>query len=287
MSIEQPSRIAMITGANSGIGLELTLQLLAKGWQVVTLNRSDFPLGSSAIQKAIASGRLRNYKVRDLTDYTSLHEALGEIKSKEQHIDVLFNNAGGSFDDLESSKQGRELHYELMAVVPYIIVMEMMSLLKTGHIKTVINTSSSVIVIPSEVSIATLEHPTKFRKLFGPYASSKLALTLWTYAVAPQLAKDQINIRSVDPGGNNTLKKGKKSGLPLPIEWLQRFVFPKPTHGAKQLYEGAFETHLNESGVFISKGKISKIKFIDQAPELLERMHTLYTNEFLPLKKRV
>lgn len=51
MSTQQRENIALITGANAGIGLELTRKLLAEDWQVVALNRSGFPADDVNIQK--------------------------------------------------------------------------------------------------------------------------------------------------------------------------------------------------------------------------------------------
>ncbi|MDQ0418155.1 NAD(P)-dependent dehydrogenase (short-subunit alcohol dehydrogenase family) [Croceifilum oryzae] len=280
MRTSQHENIALITGANAGIGLELTRKLLSENWQVVALNRSDFS-ADVEIQKEIKNGSLRIYKTKDLADYVSLRRVLEEIKGTEQRIDILFNNAGRSFNELSYSKQGRESHYELMAVVPYIIVMELKGLLQNGHFKTVINTSSAAIQFAKEFTIETLERPRTFRKLLGPYATSKLALSLWTGAIAPQLAKDGIQIRSVDPGGNNTLRKGRKSGLPIFIEALMKFFYSPPTHGAGQLYEGALGKHRNETGVFLLKGRVTGLKFSDQAREVLERVQTIYEQEFL------
>lgn len=276
----QRENIAAITGANAGIGLALTRKLLSEGWQVVALNRSDFPQDEGSIQEAIKKGWLRVYKTNDLADYASLRRTLEEIKSKEQKIDILFNNAGGSFPELIYSNQGREGHYELMTVVPYIIVMELKELLKRGRLKTVINTSSSAIKFTKELTIESLERPKTFRKLLGPYAASKLALSLWTQAIAPQLARDDIKIRSVDPGGNNTLRKGKPSGLPLLIVPLMKLFFSPPSYGANRLHEGAFGQHRNETGVFLLKDRMTKLKFRDQAQNVLERIHAIYENEF-------
>ncbi len=281
MNTNKRKNIALITGANAGIGLELTRKLLSEDWQVVALNRSDFPADDMGIQKAVKSGWLRIYKTTDLADYASLRRTLEEIKGKEQRIDILFNNAGGSFPELSYSKQGREKHYELMTVVPYIILMELKELLKNGLLKTVINTSSSALKYTKEFTIEILERPTTFRKLLGPYATSKLALSLWTQAIAPQLAKDGIKIRSVDPGGNNTLKKGKDSGLPILVKALMKLFFSPPTHGANKLYEGALGEHRNETGVFLLKGQITELKFNDQARNVLERIHAIYEHEFL------
>ncbi|ANS73263.1 short-chain dehydrogenase [Paenibacillus yonginensis] len=276
--------IALITGANAGIGLELTRKLLAEDWQVIALTRSDFPSDDKQIGQAAAKGQLRVYKTANLADYAGLHKTIKTIKEKERRIDVLFNNAGGSFSELSYSSQGRELHYELMTVVPYILLNELKELIASSHFKTVINTSSSALNFTKKFNLEILEHPKTFRKLLGPYSASKLALSLWTEAVAPQLAKDQIKIRSVDPGSNNTLRKGKNSGLPLLVKALMKLFFPPPTQGAGRLYEGAFGEHREETGVFLMKGQIAELKFRDQANAVLERVHTIYQQDYLQIQ---
>ncbi|SDE66143.1 NAD(P)-dependent dehydrogenase, short-chain alcohol dehydrogenase family [Fontibacillus panacisegetis] len=281
MNKDQRENIAVITGASAGIGLELTRKLLSEGWHVVALNRSDYPTDDIRIQEAVMNGWLRIYKTADLADYASLRRALEEIKDKEQRIDILFNNAGGSFPELSYSKQGREKHYELLTVVPYIILMELKELIKSGRLKTVINTSSSALKFTKEFNIEILERPKTFRKLLGPYATSKLALSLWTQAIASQLDKDNIKIRSVDPGGNNTIRKGKKSGLPILVEMLMKLFFSPPTHGAGKLYEGALGEHRNDTGVFLVNGQVAEIKFKDQAQNVLDRINMIYEHEFL------
>lgn len=281
MSKNQQELIALITGASSGIGLALTRKMLSENWQVIALNRSDFPAHDSFLQNHLKDGRLRSYKVKDLTDYDSLRHSLEEIISKEQRIDILFNNAGGGLSELRYSKQGREMHYELLTVVPYIILMELKELLKNGSLKTVINTSSQVFRFTKEFTIEKLEYPKTFRKMYGPYATSKLALSLWTQAIAPHLAKEGIKIRSVDPGINNTLRRGKDSGLTTGFELFMKFFSSPPTHGANLLYKGALGKNSNETGVFLFKDRITNLKFTEQAPHVLERISDIYSHEFL------
>lgn len=280
MNTSQRGRIALITGASNGIGLELTKKFLSENWQVAAVNRSDFPKDDVKIQESVEIGQLRIYKTTDLTDYASLSQTLREIKNNEQRIDILFNNAGGTLPKLSYSTQGREKHYELMTVVPYIILMELKELLKSGDLKTVTNTSSSALRYSNEFSIEILERPKTFRKLFGPYATSKLALSLWTYAIAPQLTKDDIKIRSVDPGSNNTLRKGKESGLPIWIKPLMKLFFAPPTHGANQLYQGALGAYRDETGVFLLKGQVAELPHKDQAHSVLQRIRAIYEGEF-------
>ncbi|GJM80612.1 hypothetical protein HMSSN139_31080 [Paenibacillus sp. HMSSN-139] len=273
--------IALITGASAGIGLELTRILLNEGWQVIGLNRSDWPADDRKLQSAAQAGRLRTYRTSDLSDFASLRQAVEQIKANEERIDVLFNNAGRSFPELEYSKQGRELHYEVMTVVPYILMMELKPLLNRGRLKTVINTSSAVLTRVKSFDPDRLARPTSFRRLFGPYAASKLALSLWTETVAPQLAAEGIEIRSVDPGSNNTLRKGKRSGLPIWLKPVMKLFFSPPTHGAGLLYTGALGKYRGQTGVFLIKGRPAEIKFREHAQTVLNQVRTVYETEYL------
>lgn len=271
---------ALITGASAGIGLALAKRLLSEGWDVATINRSAYAEDDPLLREAILSGRLRNYRVEDLADYDSLRRTLDTVKREERRLDILFNNAGGSFSELSYSKQGRELHYELMTVVPYIVMTELEELLAGGRLKTVINTSSSALKFTKSLSIETLERPDTFRKLLGPYAASKLALSLWTQAAAPRLAERGIRIRSVDPGGNNTLRKGKRSGLPLPVMLLMKLFFAPPAKGAGLLYEAALGELRRETGVYVEKGRVAELIFADQAQTVLNRVGDIYKQEY-------
>ena len=88
--------VLVITGANRGIGLELTRQYLADGWQVFALTRSS----SDALDDLAASSDLTIIKT-DLTDDNSLARAVETIDVDA--VDLLINNAGtmgnGSFEE--------------------------------------------------------------------------------------------------------------------------------------------------------------------------------------------
>ncbi|WP_437546778.1 SDR family NAD(P)-dependent oxidoreductase [Sorangium sp. So ce367] len=272
-------KVALITGANHGIGLELTRRLLSEGFQVIALNRSGFPEDDALIREGIERRRLRVHKA-DLSDFEGLRRALDAIKASEEKIDVLFNNAGGSAPELTFSRQGRELHFELQTVVPYVIAMELRGLLRKGDLKTVVNTSSNAFEMTRRFDPDALERPASFKQLFGPYATSKLALSLWTREVAPLLAGDGIKIRSVDPGPNNTLRKGKRSGLPFYVEPLMRFLFPPPSQGASRLYEAAFGANRDLSGVHLKKDRARDLPFREHGPRVLEKVRSIHEREF-------
>lgn len=278
--VHTAGKTALITGANSGIGLELTRKLLTEGWEVAALIRSPFAPEDEETAAAIGEGRLRVY-LAELTDFRQLASALERIKQEETAIEVLFNNAGGSLPDLGFSPQGRELHYELQTVGPYILYCETKELLLRGSLKTVIGTSSNAFNYTRTFDADKLARPDRFKALTGAYADTKLALSLWTQALAPEEAADGILLRSADPGPNNTLRKGRKSGLPFPVNVLMRFFFAPPTQGAGRLHDAAFGKYREQTGVLIDKKGIVELKFADQAQHVLENVDRVYREEFL------
>lgn len=279
MKTEGQTRTALITGASSGIGLELTRRLLSEGWEVIALIRSGFPEDDALLRDSLGRKQLRVYNA-ELTDFGGLKRALEQLKAKEEKIDLLFNNAGGSLAQLGFSPQGRELHFELQTVVPYILFRELKEHLLRGRFKTVINTSTGAFRFTRHFDAGTLERPTTFKKLLGPYATTKLALSLWTREVAPQAAAEGLRLLSVDPGGNNTLRKGTGSGLPLIPKLLMKFFFPPPTRGASLLYEAATNGREIPSGAYLSEGKVAELKFTSQGRKILEKVSAIYEREF-------
>ncbi|TCJ04064.1 SDR family NAD(P)-dependent oxidoreductase [Cytobacillus praedii] len=279
--MKEHSKVVLITGANSGVGLELTKNLLSQGWEVVALIRSDFPNDQPIINDALKKKNLRVYYA-DLADFSSLRSILDQIKKRETKVDLLFNNAGVSFAEYKYSKQGREIHFEVNTLVPYIITMELKELLLKGREKTIINTSSNSLLLSKQFDLNNVIEPKAipFKKIIGPYANSKLALSLWTNGIAKELLNDGIKIRSVCPGPNRTkLTKGK--GMPSYILLIRNLVFTPPSKGASRLYDAAFDFNNEVTGIFINKGKETTIKFSEYETRVLNQLNDIYKNEFL------
>ncbi|MDH6563675.1 NAD(P)-dependent dehydrogenase (short-subunit alcohol dehydrogenase family) [Bacillus sp. TBS-096] len=102
--MNEQNKVVLITGANSGIGLELTKKILSQGWEVIAVIRSDFPNDQPIIIDALKKKLLRVYKA-DLAEFSSLRNVLSQIKKSETKIDLIFNNAGVSFAEYKYSKQ--------------------------------------------------------------------------------------------------------------------------------------------------------------------------------------
>lgn len=277
--IETPRQTALISGANSGVGLELTRRLLSEGWDVLALIRSDFAADEPQIAPARAAGRLRVYQA-DLSDFSSLRGALQAIKARETQIDVLFNNAGAAPGAIRHSPQGHELHFEVNTVAPYIILMELKPLLARGALKTVVNTSSNALFFVKQFDLKLLEHPREYKPLRGPYGASKLGLSLWSQELAPALRAEGIEIRSVNPGANKT-KMTAGEGMPKWLLPIRNLFFAHPSVGAGRLYDVAVGPWRGQTGIFVDGGKVAPFKFAQQGPPVLARVRTIYEQEFL------
>jgi NAD(P)-dependent dehydrogenase (short-subunit alcohol dehydrogenase family) len=269
---------ALITGASSGLGLELTKRLLVEGWDVIALIRSPFA-AEPDITQARTAGKLRVYTA-NLSDFASLKQALEQIKDCEDRVDVLFNNAAAAVGGIQLSPQGRELHYEVNTVVPYIIMMELKPLLANGALKTVLNTSSNALLTVSQFSLQRLEHPPVYKPITGPYGASKLALSLWSQAVAPALLAEGIEIRTANPGGNKT-KMTRSAHFPKWLVPIRQLFFAHPRVGAGRLYDVAVGRWRGQTGVFVNRGKVRPFRFGEYGPGVLDLVAAIYQREYL------
>ncbi|MDJ1486244.1 SDR family NAD(P)-dependent oxidoreductase [Cytophagaceae bacterium YF14B1] len=272
-------KVSLITGANSGIGLALTKKILTEQGKVIALIRSSFPTDDPVLTQAIAHGRLTIYQA-NLSDFASLKAALTAIKQHNPALDVIFNNAGVSTATLEFSPQGRELQFEVNTVVPYILLMELKECLSANGSRTVINTSSNAALYVKKFRAEELDRPNHFKKLFGPYAASKLALTLWTREVASWLSTEGIRIASVDPGGNQS-KMTASTSMPLVLRLVAKFMFSPASTGAQRLQDAARQLSDAETGAFFIKGKPASYRFQEQGNALLSKLHAIYRQEYL------
>ncbi|CAM4464358.1 hypothetical protein FHS16_003135 [Paenibacillus endophyticus] len=87
---------------------------------------------------------------------------------------------------------------------------------------------------------------------------------------------------SVDPGGNNTIRKGKGSGIPFYLMPIIKLFFPHSSKGAELLYNGALAAEHAASGDFLINGRVSPLNFTEQAHKVLARVKTIYMKEFNP-----
>jgi NAD(P)-dependent dehydrogenase (short-subunit alcohol dehydrogenase family) len=190
-------KIALITGANKGIGFEVASQLAASGCTVL-LGARNRVLGEEA------AARLKHYDVRnlaiDLDDFASITIAAQTIDADFGHLDILVNNAGivGQGDGLPSisSLDGIERTFRTNFLGSVAVTQAMLPLLRKAPSASIVNVSSGLGSLTKSGDPAWTHVAAKY---LG-YAASKAALNMLTVQLAYELRDTSIKVNSVDPG---------------------------------------------------------------------------------------
>src|SRR4051794_9573176 len=93
-------RIALVTGGNRGIGLEICRQLANMGVRVL-LGARDSAKGSSAARQVAAGSGSVEFRELDVSSSESIHACMGRIRSEDGRLDILVNNAGIMIEDAD------------------------------------------------------------------------------------------------------------------------------------------------------------------------------------------
>lgn len=205
------SRVALVTGANQGIGLQIAKDLAAQGITVLVGSR-DLARGEAAARTITGDARAL---ALDVTDAASIAAAAARIQSELGRLDILVNNAaishagapGRTLQEVVASNQPsvasidelrRVFETNVFGVVA--VTQAMLPLLRKSPAARIVNVSSTV------GSLAYLTNPENpYRKVGGvAYGPSKTALNAITLAFVAELEGTGIKINLVCPGYTST-----------------------------------------------------------------------------------
>ena len=205
-------RIALVTGANRGIGFEICRQLAETGFQVVLTSRDE----KKAEAAAHRIGPSVSFQVLDVRDERSVRDALESVKRRFGRLDVLVNNAGISKGsktlenaDMEDIKRIMETNF----FGPIRVSKTFLPLLRKSDDARIINVSSAM---------GSLED------LGGGYAAyrlSKAGLNAQTILLASELKGSSVKVYAMCPGWVRTDMGGPFAPRSVPegadtVTWL-------------------------------------------------------------------
>jgi NAD(P)-dependent dehydrogenase (short-subunit alcohol dehydrogenase family) len=207
----EEKRIALVTGANQGIGLQIARDLAAQGLTVL-LGSRNFDKGKSAA--ATLEGDVRPIQL-DVTDQPSIDAAAARIQNEFGHLDILVNNgaiakAGGAPDETmqEYIQRSRatvisvdevRTVWETNVFGVIALTQGMVPLLRQSQAARIVNVSSGL----GSLTVNASPHP--HRSTFNPgYGASKTALNAITLAFAIDLEAEGIMVNAVTPGFTKT-----------------------------------------------------------------------------------
>jgi len=178
------SKVWVITGASSGIGLEIAKSALAAGHKVVATGRDTEKISKSI---GTASDNLSVVKM-DVTNSKEIEMAVKSAVDKFGTIDVLVNNAGnfyaGFFEEL--SQRQMELQLATSLFGPMNVARAVLPVMRR-------NRSGHIITISSTAGLVGYEY-------CSAYSASKFGLEGWMDCLAPEVAPFGIHTTVVEPG---------------------------------------------------------------------------------------
>ncbi len=227
--------IALVTGANQGIGLEIAKQLSANGYSVLVGSR-DFTKGEVAAQSI---GSNAHPIQLDVTDETSIREAAKRVGDEFGKLDLLVNNAAiawaGKPDQtveeiVTSSRASVASLAEMRAVWEtnvfgvLAVTQSMLPFLRKSGAGRIVNVSSGMgsLTLNADPSFP-------FRPYFGAiYPPSKTALNAITLALAIELEPENIKVNAASPGftatamnnfqGTDSIEVGARNPIRVALE---------------------------------------------------------------------
>jgi NAD(P)-dependent dehydrogenase (short-subunit alcohol dehydrogenase family) len=192
-------KVALITGANKGIGFEVARQIAKAGWTVLAAARNE-ELGRRAAAKLQAEGLDVQFVHIDLDSQETAVTAAEAIRKQFGKLDLLINNAAiNKAGDGPASKVNIEVLGTVMRTNyagAVSVTQAMLPLLQSAGKAQIINVSSELGSISQQTDVNWQYAPVK---LLG-YCASKAALNMFTVQLAYEFRDGNIAVNSVNPG---------------------------------------------------------------------------------------
>jgi NAD(P)-dependent dehydrogenase (short-subunit alcohol dehydrogenase family) len=227
MEMPDSSRVALVTGANRGIGLEVCRQLGERG-HVVILTARDEQKGGAAAEPLRRAGIDVRVQQMDVADDQSVREAAAAVGRSFGRLDVLVNNAGILYDTWQHAASAdltvvREA-FETNTLGPWRVSQAFLPLLRRSRHGRIVNVSSGA------GALASMDGETP------AYALSKAALNVLTLMLAAELKPSRILVNAVCPGWVAT-DMGGSGGRPVAdgagsVVWAAVLPDDGPTGGS-------------------------------------------------------
>lgn len=232
------TKIALITGANRGLGFAISRQLALQGITVL-MGARDPQRGEEAASKLRFEGLNAHFVPLDVTDRTAIDHVVQWIEQNFGHLDILVNNAAVNLEYplqlYSASRVPLDLlrqTFEINFFGVFTLTQALLPLIRKSNAGRIVNVSSFL------ASLIKQSDPTwewRDEKEFA-YNSSKTALNAFTIHLAHDLRATNIKVNSVDPGWIKTEMGGEdaplspEEGAETPV-WLATLPDDGPSGG--------------------------------------------------------
>lgn len=226
---DQHGRVAVVTGANTGLGFETARMLAERGARVVLAVRDPEKGGRAA---ARISGDV-TVQALDLTSLDSVRSAAAELRAAHPRIDLLINNAGVMYTPKRTTADGFELQFGTNHLGHFALTGLLLDRLLPVPGSRVVTVSSTGHRIRAAIHFDDLQWERSYSRT-GAYGQSKLANLMFTYELQRRLAPHGTTVAAAaHPGVSNTeLARNTPAALRVPVTRLAPLLTQKAEMGA-------------------------------------------------------
>ena len=225
-------KTALVTGANSGMGLATSRALAQKGYRVILLCRNEARGAAAleAVREAAPEPEAVELELCDLASLESIKDCCARLHKRLSSLDVLVNNAGVIVTKRRETKEGFELQLGVNHLGHFLLTGLLLDLVKAAR--------GRVVVVASGAHKAGAIHWDDLQLKEGystitSYGQAKLANVLFTRELARRLAGSGVTVNCCHPGAVATdMGVDRETGFGRLVTSLLRLFFLTPEEGA-------------------------------------------------------
>ncbi|MBP5655637.1 MAG: SDR family oxidoreductase [Clostridiales bacterium] len=269
-------KVAIVTGANSGMGLATARALLDKGATVIMLCRNE-NRGREALAKLTSDGNGRTYLILcDLGDYDSIRSFAAQVKERFDHLDILVNNAGFISLKREETKEGLEKQFGINHIGHFLLTTELLDLMVEGS--RIVNVASGAHKT-GKIHFDDINLSKGFN-VIKAYSQSKLANVLFTRELARRVADRGITVNCCHPGAVATnIGIDRDTGFGKTITGMLKPFFQTPEEGARTaIFLATDESVKDITGEYFYKCRPAKSSKRSKDPDLARKLYEFSDN---------
>ena len=264
------NKTAIVTGANSGMGMATVRALSDMGAKVIMLCRSE-KRGTEALEK-LSSEKYRDLELIlcDLGNYDSIRAFANIVRRGYDHIDILVNNAGFISLDRQETGEGLERQFGINHIGHFLLTMSLLDLMGEGG--RIVNVASGAHKT-GKIHFDDI-NLTKGFNVIKAYSQSKLANVLFTRELARRVKDRGITVNCCHPGAVATnIGIDRDTGFGKTVTRLLKPFFQTPEQGARTAIFLVSDDSVSEvTGEYFYKCRIAKSSKRSKDMELAKKL---------------
>jgi short-subunit dehydrogenase len=272
MNTEPAPRVALITGANIGIGRVTAVQLAQQGFTVFLAGRSAQRTQAVIDEIHALTGRHDRafYLPLQLDDLGSVRECAALFLAQQLPLHLLINNAGLA-GDKGQTRQGFEKAFGVNHLGHFLLTQLLLPALKASAPARVVTVASRAHLMAYQgLDWAALQQPTRSLTGTTEYGVSKLANILFSAHLAKRLAGTGVSTYALHPGVVDTEVWREVPRWLRPVLRLRGLLTPE--QGAQTSLYCALQAPAHESGLYYDKCRVKTPSRIAQDSPLAEQL---------------